>query len=77
MAVEKFSQIIQKRSLKGNSCKQNAYIGHERVNTDIHVSQHLWNNIYILPRVSVYNNKIKDLQFKILHIFVATNKLLQ
>ena len=31
MAIEKCGKITQKRSLKRNPCKQNAYAGHERV----------------------------------------------
>ena len=31
MAIEKCGKITQKHSLKRNPCKQNAYIGHERV----------------------------------------------
>jgi len=38
--------------------------------------QNVWENIYLMPRICVYNNKIKDLQYQILHCFVPTDRLL-
>ena len=35
-----------------------------------------WAMIYTLPHRCLYNNEIKEMQFKILHRYVATNKLL-
>ena len=37
MAIEKCGKIMQKSSLKGNPCKQNAYIGHERVKKQVNL----------------------------------------
>ena len=39
-------------------------------------SKDKWREIFILPRLCVVNNLIKDLQYKILHRFLPTNDLL-
>ena len=35
-----------------------------------------WKNIYVLPNTLKLSNKIKENNFKILHNYIATNKLL-
>ena len=39
-------------------------------------SKKKWELIYSLPHLCTANNEVKELQFKILHRYVATNKLL-
>ena len=35
-----------------------------------------WEDIYVLPRKLKMSNKVKEINYKILHNYVATNKLL-
>lgn len=43
---------------------------------DIMPDANIWSSIYRLPFIVCYDNKIKEMQYKLLHRFIATNRLL-
>ena len=40
------------------------------------VEEDLWSDIYVLPFDIIYDHKIMDMQYRILHRYIGTNKLL-
>ncbi len=40
------------------------------------ITPQVWERYYMLPHLCIINNEIKEMQFKILHRYLATNKLL-
>ena len=40
------------------------------------IIEEIWKNIYFIPRIIMYNNVSKDLQYKKLHRYLPTNRLL-
>ena len=47
-----------------------------KVTKRFNFSEEMWFNIYLIPRIVLNNNKIKEFQYKILQQFLATNDLL-
>ena len=48
----------------------------KKITERYHLTQEAWLCIYLLPQLTVKNNKIKDFQYMILHSFLPTNDLL-
>ena len=51
--------------------------GQQRYSEQFKVNETEWENIYLLPRLVSKDNYLRDFQFKILHRYLATNKLLK
>ena len=46
-------------------------------NQEFNINKNVWQGIFLLPPKLLFDNKIYESQFKILHIRIPTNKLLQ
>ena len=56
-----------------NIDRSKAYTKHSE---DFDIDESKWVTIYMLPHLLKVSNRVKELQYKIVHSFVATNKLL-
>ena len=47
-----------------------------KLSEQFEITENEWNQYFLLPHKSGVTNRVKELQYKILHSYVATNKLL-
>ena len=65
---EIYDDLVFKKRDKSRSC--------EKFSEQFEITENEWNYFFMLPHKSGVNNKVKELQYKILHSYVATNRLL-
>ena len=65
---EIYDDLVFKKRDKSRSC--------EKFSEQFEITENEWNYFFMLPHKSGVSNKVKELQYKILHSYVATNRLL-
>jgi len=67
------TQITYKKLLKKNSITPTAQLKYSK---EFNLKFEVWRNIYLLPRYCTKDNILKEFQYKILHRYLGTNKML-
>ncbi len=62
--------------LLNNSCKLSKAQNKHSLYLDLRISFKQWERIYMLPHNTVKCNEVTEMQYKILHRYIATNRLL-
>ncbi len=76
ISIGKLCHKTVKNILRNSKFEQVEIKSKKKYNETHNLDKNKWKYVYILPHVILHDNKIIEMQFKILHRIIATNTLL-